>query len=158
MSLVVILVAALIQPLAAPRTCFGTAVPISGLRAAELADDAADELRRFARRPAVQDRRLRFAIFAPYGFDRGITSNVAATRLRGETVRAHLVAAGIDESRIRVIQLGEQGGYPFPPRLADAERAAPLWSTPRDRWTTFASVTVELPVDDPGDCSRFTPP
>jgi len=94
--------------------CLGVAVPVAGLRAAILDDDAVAALRRFARDHGRDDYRVRYVVFAPYGFDRGTTSNILATRLRGEVVRAHLVAAGLDETRILVLQLGEHADYRFP--------------------------------------------
>ena len=129
----------------APVRCAGVAVPISGLRSAELDDDAVAALRRFARARLADDYRTRYVVFAPYGWDRGTTSNILATQLRGETVRAHLVAAGLPEERIRVLRLGEQADYPFPSAPAGAERAFERRDTPAGRWTSAASVTVELP-------------
>lgn len=138
------------QPLADnPHRCLGVVVPVSGLRAALLGDQAVAALRRFARARLADDYRTRYVVFAPYGYDRGIDSNIATTQLRGEIVRAHLVAAGLPEERIRVIRLGEQGSYPFPAGLDAAERAVERPGSLADRWTNAASVTVELPPGAP---------
>jgi hypothetical protein len=143
-------------PPAAPVRCLGVVVPVSGLRTAELDDEAVASLRRFARALRGVDYRIRYVVFAPYGFDRGTTSNIHTTQLRGETVRAHLVAAGLFEEHIRIVRLGEQGSYPFPPAVAEAERMMRSPSSPEHRWTTAASVTLELP---PGaDCSHIPRP
>ena len=148
MVLVPVLLAALAAaqpPAASPVRCLGVVVPVSGLRAANLDDDAVAALRRFAGAHLADDYRTRYVVFAPYGYDRGTTSNIVATQLRGETVRAHLVGAGLPEERIRVIRLGEQGDYPFPPGLGAIEHAVERRDTPAGRLTSAASVTVELP-------------
>ncbi|MEA3011465.1 MAG: hypothetical protein QOD42_10 [Sphingomonadales bacterium] len=132
--------------------CLGAAVPVSGLRAAVLDDEAVAALRRFARAHRGDDYRIRYVVFAPYGFDRGTTSNILATRLRGEVIRAHLVGAGLDEDRIRVLQLGEHADYPFPPGTDAVEAAARRRLDLAGRWTTAASVTVESPAGAAPSC------
>ncbi len=145
MITVAALLAAAQLPADNPQRCIGVVVPVSGLRAAVLDDEAVAALRRFARARLDDDHRARYVVFAPYGYDRGTASNIAATQLRGETVRAHLVAAGLPAERIRIIRLGEQGDYPFPPGLEAAERAVERPGSRAERWTNAASVTVELP-------------
>lgn len=134
--------------------CLGVAVPVSGLRAAILADDSVAELRRFARAHGRDDYRTRYVVFAPYGFDRGTTSNIVATRLRGEVIRAHLVGAGLDENRVRVLQLGEHADYPFPTGLEEAERTFRPAPPGSERWALIATVTVESPAGVADGC-RF---
>jgi hypothetical protein len=143
------------QP-AAPDTirCLGLVVPISGLSStAHLDDEAVAALRRFAAAHAEDDPRIRYVVFAPYGFDRGTTSNIDATQRRGEAVRAHLVAGGLAESRIRVIRLGEQMGYPFPLGLDEAERGVERAAA--EPWASAASITVELTPGAGNDCARY---
>jgi hypothetical protein len=65
------------------------------------------------------------------------------------------LTAGLPENRIRVLQLGEHADYAFPRGLDEAERALRSGSGPAERWTTGASVTVELPAGT--DCSRAPP-
>jgi hypothetical protein len=130
----------------------GTAVPVAGLRSASLDDGAVAALRRFARDHGRDDGRIRYVVFAPYGFDRGMASNIVATRLRGEVVRAHLIGAGLDEGRIRVLQPGEQADYPFPPALDEARAALRRGGGALERWTNIASVTVESPAGPAPGC------
>ncbi|HTU11429.1 MAG TPA: hypothetical protein VMG08_11090 [Allosphingosinicella sp.] len=140
-------------PVSARVHCIGVVVPISGLRAADLDDEAVADLRRFARAHRGDDYRTNYVVFAPYGYDRGTTSNQAATQLRGDTVRTHLVAAGLPESRIRVLRLGEHADYGFPTELAEIERAIERRPGLSGRWTNAASVTIELPPHAPSRCA-----
>ena len=130
---------------------------MAGLRAAHLADDAVAELRRFARDHRSDDYRIRYVVFAPYGFDRGTTTNREATQLRGEVVRAHLIAAGLDSDRIRVMRLGEHASYPFPPGTAEMEQAARRRGGRAEAWANAASVTLEISAAV-GGCGGATRP
>ncbi len=126
--------------------CLGIAVPMSGLRAAHLDDDSVARLRRFAREHRSDAYRIHYVVFAPYGFDRGTTTNREATQLRGEVVRAHLIAAGLDGDRIRVMRLGEHASYPFPPGMVEAEQAARRRGGRAETRANAASVTLEIPA------------
>jgi hypothetical protein len=140
------------------RNCLGISVPVSGHDTALLDDAAVAALRRFAAGAPVGDYRIRFVVFAPYGFNRGTTVNRQVTRLRGEVIRAHLIAAGLPGDRIRVMQLGEHAHYPFPPTVEAAEAADRRGGGPEGPWGTAGLVIVELPPESDTDCRLVAHP
>ena len=135
-------------------TCFGTSVAVHGLDTAMLDDAAVAELRRFARSQALTDYRLRLVVFAHYGFNRGTTVNQQVTTERGEVIRAHLIAEGLQGDRIRVLRLGEHANYPFPTAAIEAQTA--IMRREGERWTRAGLIIIEAPAGS--DCRRFLRP
>jgi hypothetical protein len=154
LSLLAAAAGAAMQPAAPVATCIGTRVLVTN--DADLDDAAVAELRRFARAEPLRDYRRRITVFAPFGLFRGTTQNRDRTALRGEVIRAHLIAAGLPPDRIRVIGLGEHATYPFPPEMRELDRRTPASAAERDARAGF--VIVESPAAAPLDCSRLAPP